>query len=80
MREVMTLLDNAGARVAGIIVALDRQEKGQGERSAMQELAEAFGVPVLALVSMADIASYVEAHGTPEQLANMQTYRQQYGV
>lgn len=80
MREVMALLDNAGARVAGIIVALDRQEKGQGERSAMQELAEAFGVPVLALVSMTDIITYVKAHGTPEQLANMQAYRQQYGV
>ena len=46
----------------------------------MQELAEAFGVPVLALVSMTDIITYVEAHGAPEQLAKMQAYRQQYGV
>ncbi|MFC0820238.1 orotate phosphoribosyltransferase [Moraxella marmotae] len=80
MREVVALLDKAGAKVAGIIVALDRKEKGQGDKSAIQELAESLQVPVLALVTMDDITDYVAKHGTAEQLAQMQTYRKQYGV
>lgn len=80
MREVVTLLDKAGAKIAGIIVALDRKEKGQGERSAIQELSESLGVPVLALVSMDDITDFVAKNGTDEQLQKMQAYRKQYGV
>lgn len=80
MREVVEILQNAGASVAGIIVALDRKEKGQGDKSAIQELGESLGVPVLALVTMDDIIDYVAAHGTAEQLAQMKAYREQYGV
>lgn len=80
MREVVEILQNAGASVAGIIVALDRKEKGQGDKSAIQELGESLGVPVLALVTMDDIIDYVATHGTPEQLAQMKAYREQYGV
>lgn len=80
MREVVEILQNAGASVAGIIVALDRKEKGQGDKSAIQELGESLGVPVLALVTMDDIIDYVATHGTPEQLAQMRAYREQYGV
>lgn len=80
MREVVEILDKAGASVAGIIVALDRKEKGQGDKSAIQELGESLGVPVLALVTMDDITDYVANHGTAEQLAAMQAYRAQYGI
>lgn len=80
MREVVEILQNAGASVAGIIVALDRKEKGQGDKSAIQELGESLGVPVLALVTMDDIIDYVATHGTPEQLTQMKAYREQYGV
>lgn len=80
MREVVNILQNAGASVAGVIVALDRQEKGQGEKSAIQELAESLKVPVFALVTMDDIVEYVAKHGTDEQLKLMQDYRQKYGV
>lgn len=80
MREVVEILDQAGASVAGIIVALDRKEKGQGDRSAIQELGESLGVPVLALVTMDDITDYVANHGTAEQLSAMQAYRTQYGI
>ena len=55
MREVVEILDKAGASVTGIIVALDRKEKGQGDKSAIQELGESLGVPVLTLVTMDDI-------------------------
>lgn len=80
MREVVEILDKAGASVAGIIVALDRKEKGQGDKSAIQELGESLGVPVLALVTMDDITDYVATHGTAEQLSAMQAYRAQYGI
>lgn len=80
MREVVGLLDKAGATVAGVIVALDRKEKGQGEKSAIQELGGELNVPVLALVSMDDITDYVAKHGTTDELAKMTDYREQYGV
>lgn len=80
MREVIALLDNAGASVAGIIVALDRKEKGQSDQSAIQELAESLQVPVLALVTMDDIVEYVAKHGSQDELAQMQAYRAEYGV
>ncbi len=80
MREVVEILDKAGASVTGIIVALDRKEKGQGDKSAIQELGESLGVPVLTLVTMDDITDYVATHGTAEQLSAMQAYRAQYGI
>ena len=80
MREVITLLGKAGASVAGIIVALDRKEKGQSDRSAIQELAESLQVPVLALVTMDDIIDYVAKHGSQDELAQMQAYRAEYGI
>lgn len=80
MREVIALLDKAGASVAGIIVALDRKEKGQSDQSAIQELAESLQVPVLALVTMDDIVEYVAKHGSQDELAQMQAYRAEYGV
>ena len=83
MREVVEILEQAGASVAGIIVALDRKEKGLAEYSAIQELASTLEVPVRALVDIDDLISYL-AESSPEkdatQLAKMQHYRAQYGV
>ena len=69
-----------GVSVAGIIVALDRKEKGQSDRSAIQELSESLQVPVLALVTMDDIVEYVAKHGSQDELAQMQAYRAEYGI
>ena len=88
MREVVDILEQAGASVAGILVALDRKEKGQAEHSAIQELAATLEVPVRALVDIDDLISYLaDAHGAQNgqhkdatQLAKMQHYREQYGV
>lgn len=88
MREVLDILQQAGATVAGIIVALDRKEKGQGEQSAIQELASVLQIPVLTLVDMDDLIHYLaddsSAHNrvnsSATQLAKMQHYRKQYGV
>ena len=84
MREVVDILNAAGASVAGIIVALDRKEKGLAEHSAIQELAATLEVPVRALVDMDDLIGYLantsSAHQDATQLAKMQHYREQYGV
>ena len=88
MREVVDILEQAGASVAGIIVALDRKEKGLAEHSAIQELAATLEVPVRALVDIDDLISYLaDDHGVQSgqhkdatQLAKMQHYRAQYGV
>lgn len=88
MREVVEILEQAGASVAGIIVALDRKEKGQSDHSAIQELAATLEVPVCALVDIDDLISYLaDDHGAKNvqhkdatQLAKMQHYREQYGV
>lgn len=88
MREVIEILETAGASVAGILVALDRKEKGQGELSAIQELVANLQVPVRALVDMDDLIGYLtaeqSAHQDTTQIANhltkMQQYRTQYGV
>ena len=84
MREVVEILEQAGASVAGIIVALDRKEKGQAEHSAIQELAATLAVPLRALVDIDDLISYLAAENSQykdaTQLAKMQHYREQYGV
>ena len=84
MREVIDILEQAGASVAGIIVALDRKEKGQNEHSAIQELAATLQVPVKALVDIDDLIGYLadesSQYKNAEQLAQMQQYREQYGV
>lgn len=83
IREVMTLLDAAGARARGVIVALDRQEKGLGELSAIQEIEHDYGIPVLSIISLAQIVDYLEAAGSSslrQHLPAMKAYQTRYGV
>ncbi len=80
MREAVEILAEENATIAGIIVALDRKEKGQNEQSAIQELANELNVPVIALVDIDDIIGYLQANNQIKNLQKMQAYRQQYGV
>ena len=80
IREVMTILNAAGATVAGVLVALDRQERGQGELSAIQEVEKEFGIPVHALITMADLMAYLAQNNRVDDLAKMQDYREKYGI
>lgn len=80
VREVVEILRNAGASLAGIVIALDRKERGQDERSAVEQIKDDFGVPVFALVDIDDIIAFLQDKGETEHLAKMQAYREQYGV
>ena len=80
IREVVTILKNAGATIAGVLVALDRQEKGQGTLSAIQEVQQELEIPVHALITMKDLMDYLDAKGDQEALAKMDAYRVKYGI
>ena len=82
VREVIAMIESAGATLAGVAIGLNRQEQGAGELSAIQEVEQAYAVPVLSIVDMSHIIEYLEASGGgPEgALQGMQTYRQRYGV
>lgn len=80
VREVVEILKNAGANLAGIVIALDRKERGQDERSAVQQINDDLGVPVFALVDIDDIIAFLQEQGESEHLTKMQAYRERYGV
>lgn len=80
IREVVELLKKSGATIAGVLVALDRQERGQGELSAIQEVQKELEIPVHALITMQDLMQYLDSKGAQEDLAKMQAYRVKYGI
>ena len=81
VRESLALIRAHGATPAGVLIALDRQERGQGERSAAQEVAADHGIPVIAITSLDDVLAYA---GERPQLAvehgRLLSYRERYGV
>lgn len=81
IRESMEIIQNNGAELSGVLIALDRQEKGKGELSAIQEVERDFGTKVISIVTLADLISYLEAQdGMEEHLANIKQYREDYGI
>ena len=96
VRESIELIRQAGAEPVGVALALDRQERGQSERSAVQELESLFGMKCITILTLTELIAALEeraaaTHGsaaenyptlapTVEQLAAMRTYRLQYGV
>ncbi|MBA4501680.1 orotate phosphoribosyltransferase [Marinobacterium marinum] len=81
IREVMAIIDQAGAQPAATLIALDRQEKGTGELSAIQEVERDYNMPVISIISLGDLISYLESRGNMEQeLAAIRAYREQYGI
>ncbi len=80
IREVAALFEQTEAAMCGVVVALDRQEKGQNELSAIQDVAHNLGIPVASIVGLTDIIAYLESSSEQERLEAMQEYRKQYGV
>lgn len=81
VREAIGLLRAAGATPAALVVAIDREERGQGETSAMQELATEEGLNVTALISFSDVLAWLEGSGEhAEERDALLAYRHQYGV
>ncbi|MFP5441869.1 MAG: orotate phosphoribosyltransferase [Gammaproteobacteria bacterium] len=81
IREVMQIVQAAGAQAAGVVVALDRQEKGKAELSAIQEVERDFGLRVYSIVSLAQIIEFLrEDPSRAADLARVEAYRARYGV
>ncbi len=85
IRESMEIIKTQGAELSGVLIALDRQEKGQGELSAIQEVERDFGTQVASIVSLGDVVTFLEEQVASkpelaENLASIKKYRVDYGI
>ncbi len=81
VREAFELISGLGAEVAGLAIALDRQERGRGERSAVQELEQDLGVPVISIIRLEDLITRLdESDNQSELLDSVLNYREKYGI
>ena len=81
VRESVDIIRGAGAQPAGVLIALDRMERGSGALSAVQEVRDQFGIPVISIASLDDVLAYLRARGgMAQQLHSVERYRKEYGV
>ena len=83
IREVFEIIRNTNARVSGVAVALDRQERGLSDLSAIQEIEDMLDISVISIISLEDIILYLESSedkGLRRSLERVKTYRKLYGI
>lgn len=81
VRESIELIRSAGAHPCGVVIALDRMERGQGELSAAQEVKRNYGIPVVSIATLDDLLGYLRGEqGMLQNLTGVQSYRDRYGV
>ncbi|OOZ39907.1 orotate phosphoribosyltransferase [Solemya pervernicosa gill symbiont] len=81
IRESMAILEAAGAKAAGVAISLDRQERGTGETSAIQEVEASYGIKVASIVTLNDLITYLDGRGGMEsELEAIRNYRTEYGI
>ena len=81
IREVMQIIKNEGAQAAGVLIALDRQERGTGALSAIQEVERDFNMPVISIVSLQQVLEYLAQNAELKQyLPAVERYREDYGI
>lgn len=81
VRESIELIGAAGAQPCGVVIALDRMERGQGELSAAQEVQRNYGIPVVSIATLDDLLGYLHNEtGMMQNVAAVQSYRDRYGV
>lgn len=81
IRESVDIIQAADAELSGVVIALDRQERGRDQRSAIQEVEESCGIRVTSIVRLEHLLEYLQAEpGRTEEVEKIQAYRQQYGV
>ena len=80
-RESVSIIRGAGAEPAGMIISVDRQERGQRSLSAAEEVSQSEGIPVIAVASLANIVEYLAKRGgESDKIAKIEAYRAQYGA
>jgi len=80
VRESVDIINKSGATTAGVLISLNRQEKGRGETSAIDDIQENYGFKVASIICLKDIISYLEQSGNEKHLTAILKYREQYGT
>jgi len=81
VREVMTLIKQANAEPAAVLIGLNRQEKGQGELSAIQEVEQTYAIPVVSIINLNHIIEYLASQADQSTMVEkIMAYRASYGV
>lgn len=80
VRESVDVIRHAGATPAAVLIALDRQEKGQNDISAVQEVVDVFAIPVVSIITLSNIIEYLIAEGSGYQLHAIKDYQRKYGI
>lgn len=81
IREAIDIIDENDASAVGIVIAMDRQEKGQSDRSAVQELQDDYGLDVHSVVNIGHLIQYLEEKGDQEEMLDaMKFYRTEFGI
>jgi len=80
IREAKDIINANGAKTKGVVVALDRQEKGKGELSAIQEVEQNFGIAVVSIINLSHIVDYLKADDDKNIISRIESYRSQYGI
>ncbi len=80
-RESIDIIEQAGATPAGIVIALNRQERGKTQLSSIQEIEQQYKIPVITIISIQDIMNFMsQSQELQEALMVMKTYQQEYGA
>ena len=81
IREVMAMVDEAGAQAAGVVIGVDRKERGNSDKSAIQEVESEFSIAVASIIDIDDILTYLDSKADMQELVEqIKQYRQEYGV
>ena len=80
IKEARDIINTNGAKTKGVVVALDRQEKGKGELSAIQEVEQNFGITVVSIINLSHIVDYLKANNDKDIISRIESYRSQYGI
>lgn len=78
--EVVEIISQNNAKLAGVLIGLDRQEKGKGEQSAIQEIEQRHNIPVLSIIKLEHIIDYLRDQGEQTKVQKMLEYRHTYGI
>jgi orotate phosphoribosyltransferase len=81
VRESVQLIQGAGGTPAGVVIALDRMERGQGALSAVQEVQQTYHIPVISIATLDDLVAYLSSQGAmARELQGVSRYRDRYGI
>jgi len=80
IREALAIIQAQGATAAGVVIALDRQERGQGALSAIDEVEQTYALPVISIVNLDDVLTYLAQTPDKAHLSAVAAYRAEYGV